>query len=399
MYFIEIDDKNECVGFFSDGKLTFSQPVYEQYTRTWKYSPPMRDHNHIEYAYLYTGQKDLDIFCPIHLRERWSHLNKKMHAFMKSFITSKVNLEQSCIFDLLPEKFMTDFLNTKLEITKNIFQTVSKPINYDHLLDTTKMLEDIKSQEVKVNLFLAKEESYKTKVRTFYNNIRNMRNSVSYNLFGTKTGRLTTEKGSFPILTLDKDLRKYIEPNNDLFVELDYNAAELRTLLALLGKPQPREDIHEWNIKNLLEGNITREEAKKRVFSWLYNPTSEDSVLNQVYNREAIKEKYWNGTTITTPFQREVESDEYHSINYILQSTTSDLFLEQAVKVNQILETRRSFVAFLLHDSIILDFKQEEKREILNIIKKFQDTRLGKYKVNVKMGKNFGDMKAVKWTQ
>ena len=258
---------------------------------------------------------------------------------------------------------------------------------------------EIKSQEVKVNLFLAKEESYKTKVRTFYNNIRNMRNSVSYNLFGTKTGRLTTEKGSFPILTLDKDLRKYIEPNNDLFVELDYNAAELRTLLALLGKPQPREDIHEWNIKNLLEGNITREEAKKRVFSWLYNPTSEDSVLNQVYNREAIKEKYWNGTTITTPFQREVESDEYHSKNYILQSTTSDLFLEQAVKVNQILETRRSFVAFLLHDSIILDFKQEEKREILNIIKKFQDTRLGKYKVNVKMGKNFGDMKAVKWTQ
>ena len=54
-------------------------------------------------------------------------------------------------------------------------------------------------------------------------------------------------------------------PQNDWFLELDYNAAEVRTLLALSGKDQPEEDIHEWNIKNIYDGDLTREEAKRKI--------------------------------------------------------------------------------------------------------------------------------------
>ena len=119
--------------------------------------------------------------------------------------------------------------------------------------------------------------------------------NLKYDIFGTKTCRLTTKKHSFPILTFPKKYRSIVKPNNDLFVELDYNAAELRMLLALSGKEQPSEDIHDWNVSNVYQNSLTREAAKKRIFAWLYNPKSKDKLSNKAYDRNSILKKYYNG--------------------------------------------------------------------------------------------------------
>jgi hypothetical protein len=260
------------------------------------------------------------------------------------------------------------------------------------------MLEDIKYRPVNIDFSSLKRETYREKNRTLFKKLKSMKNRVSYNLFGTKTGRLTVEKGYFPVLTLDKNQRKYIRPNNDLFVEIDINGAEIRTLLALLDRKQPEVDIHDWNAQNVFKG-ASREDAKKRFFAWLYNPNSEDVLSSRVYDRESIKEKYWDGQTVKTPFSRNIEADEYHSVNYILQSTSSDICLEQSRKVFDFLKEKRSKIAFLMHDSIIIDFCSEERYFIKEIIELFQNTRFGRYKTNVKIGKNFGDMRDLKWKQ
>ena len=88
------------------------------------------------------------------------------------------------------------------------------------------------------------------KVRNFIKHNKNTFPYVVYDPFKSKTGRLVT-KNSFPILTMDKNYRKILKPNNDWFIEFDFNAAELRVLLGLLGKEQPQEDLHEWNKKNV----------------------------------------------------------------------------------------------------------------------------------------------------
>ncbi|MFM7851417.1 MAG: hypothetical protein ACKO96_05720, partial [Flammeovirgaceae bacterium] len=87
---------------------------------------------------------------------------------------------------------------------------------------------------------------------------------IKYDIFGTKTGRLSTIPRSFPVHQLDKEFRNVLKPTNDWFLELDFNGAELRTFLALAGKPQPKVDIHDWNVENIFNGSIDREEGKKK---------------------------------------------------------------------------------------------------------------------------------------
>ena len=109
-------------------------------------------------------------------------------------------------------------------------------------------------------------------------------------------------------------------------------------LLALLGKEQPAEDLHEWNLKNVYRGIGTRDKAKERIFAWLYNPQSKDYLSGRLYERGKILQEHWDGMQVTTPFHRVIEADEKHALNYLIQSTTADLVLRQMITMNQLLK-------------------------------------------------------------
>ena len=180
-----------------------------------------------------------------------------------------------------------------------------------------------------------------------------------------------------------------------MYVEIDFNAAELRTLLALCGKKQPKGDIHEWNAKNVFRSS--RKDAKERIFAWLYNPDSKDYLANQSYDRTAVKEKYWDGKIVATPFGRKIEADEFHALNYLIQSTTADMVLRQVIKIHDLLKNSKSYVAFVVHDSLVIDLAKEDKGLLEEIFDTFAKTDLGTFAISVQAGKNFGNMKEVKW--
>jgi len=50
-------------------------------------------------------------------------------------------------------------------------------------------------------------------------------------------------------------------------------------------------------------------------------------------------------------------------------------------------------VAFTIHDSLVLDFNLFDKGMVEGLVEEFSNTELGKFKVNVSGGKNFGNMK------
>ena len=63
------------------------------------------------------------------------------------------------------------------------------------------------------------------------------------------------------------------------------------------------------------------------------------------------------------------------------------------IKLSNYLEGCKSHVAFPIHDSVVLDFSTEDKEKLGEIINLFSNTELGKFKVNVSVGTNFGNLK------
>jgi len=388
--FQALDDKHECVGVYADGKLWF-EDTPDDLTQSWKYSGTFTDKD-VEYAWIYCGGKSLDEACPEHLSEQWERVQRKMRAYMKSFDIGKIDFDDHCFFDLVPHDFLMEFCEVKNRITEHIFETHERPENYDYMNAAEKLLFKIKYTDLKLSNIDGRSLFLSTHLRVPAQQLLKGPSRINYNLFGTITGRLSTHPKSFPILTMRKELRKLIKPHNDWFISLDYNGAELRTLLALSGQEQPEGDIHEWNIKNIFKDpQMPRDEAKTMFFAWFYNPDS-DHIQTNYYDREKVLAKYYDGDYISTIFGRHIRVSDWKAFNYLIQSTAADLVIDRALAIEKLLENRKSSISHIVHDEIVIDFALED-RDLLHEIKNtFATNRLDTFVVNMSAGQNYYDL-------
>jgi hypothetical protein len=390
MIFQAIDDKTECIGVYVDGKLHFDN-FPSNLTKTWKYTGSIKDEN-VEYAWLYSNGGSLADNCSEELKNDLARVQKKMAAFYKSFKIAKIDLNEHCIFDLVPHDFLLDFCEVKNRITEHVFENFEKPDNYDHLARVQKLIHKIKYQKLNLSMdncrALFTSTSNRIKAKELLNNYR----YIDYNLFGTVTGRLTTCRDSFPILTMKKELRQLVKPTNDLFVSLDYNGAEVRMLLELCGHEQPKEDIHAWNIVNVFKDEtLSRDLAKIDFFAWLYNPES-DAITSNIYDREKVLDKYYDNGYISTPYGRKIKVEKRKALNYLIQSATSDKVLDRAVCIDKMLEGRKSFISHIVHDEIVIDYHDEDRSMIGSIKEMFEQDWLA----NITAGKDYYNLNELK---
>jgi len=394
MLFQVLDDKEDCLGIYSEDKFYYGS-LRDSFTRTWDWSPHL-DGKDYEFARIYTNGKTLDEACPEHLTNRYNIYKNKIKAFIKSASIAKINVSDICLFDIIPEQHLMHWCQVKNEICDYVFDNYDKPANHKFLSDLSEMVHEISNREVKINhnkLFSYAPNDYKAK--TLWKKFGGQESWINYNIWGTKTGRLSTKEDSFPILNLKKQIADVVVPTNNMFIQFDFNGAEIRTLLSLSGKEQPKEDIHNWNIQNIYRGIGTREKAKQRFFAWLYNSKSEDFLTNKFYDRDKILKKYYSGGYVYTPKGRKIESDDFHALNYLLQSVSSDNCLEQAIKINKFLRGRQSFVHSVVHDSITIDFHKDDKDIVSQLQEIFEDTSLGIFPSSMYFSKNYKDFEEV----
>ena len=391
MIFQILDDKRDCLGLFSNGEFYYGH-IKRSFEKTWDWSPHLSDDDY-QYARIWCGGKSLEEACPEHLADRLEIHKKRVKNFVKAAAVAKINISDICLFDIIPEQALLHWCQVKNDICEYIFENYTKPANHKFMIDLSKLVYDISNNPVVLNqnlLFNYQKTDYKAK--SLWKSFGGKTSHISYDIYGSVTGRLTTKANSFPILNLKKDIADIVLPKNDAFIQFDFNGAEVRTLLSLSGQPQPKEDIHEFNAKIL---KCSRDQAKKKFFAWFYNPNKKNEQLESIYKRKDVLVKHRVENTITTPFGRKIETDDFHALNYLLQSTSSDNCLGQAIKINKFLNGRKSFVHSVVHDSITIDFDKHDRDLITQIRQIFEDTRLGHFKSSMHIGKNYRDMEEV----
>ena len=347
--------------------------VIETYNLAWKHSPMLDDE---KYKYLYLLAKQDDLSSYTQDPESFKMYTEKMKAHQKAAIAAKVNLNEECFFDLIPTHQLVKWFSLKQSALNNLKKNTQFESDYEILHKAHVLTTNISREQIKY---------------------KNLKGRVLYNIFGSATGRLTTLRESVPVMTMKKEERTFLEPNNDVFVEMDLNAAEARTLLALSGIEQPVQDIHEWLMKNVYKTSLSREKAKIKLFSWLYNFSSTDKELDKFFSRQIFRDFYCaEQSVLTTPYGRKLKVDERKAQNYLLQSTTSDIVIENAYKIMKMLKDKKTKIAFTLHDSIILDVCRSEAHILPDVKHKFESTRWGSFLTICKIGTNFGDLRELK---
>jgi hypothetical protein len=389
MLFQTLDNKRECYAIYCDGEL-YHYPNNLQLSETWDWT--CHAPRNVDAAQIWCRGKSLQEVCPDSLKPRLEQATRKGKAFLKAMKTSRVSLGDVCFYDFVPKNFLLDYCQIKNDITQHVFDTYQKPKNYNFLISLVEMLDDIAQRDVTYDhRNLSSLSALEHKRALEYSSAKN----ILYNPWGSVTGRLTTKSSSFPILTLPRVLRPGLKPTNDLFVELDYNSAEMRTAFSLSNLAQPSGDIHDYLKQEVFKDKYERDQVKQKVFAWLYNPKARNKKLQQFLNKDNILHEYYNGHSVETPFNRSIEVAEEKALNYLIQSTTSDLFLTQAIKVFNILSDSNSHIAFCIHDSLVIDMSRSDQHLMQEIMSLFSDTSFGHFKTNISIGKDYGNMRKI----
>ena len=396
MVFQIMDNKKDCFGVYTNGKFIYDR-IPANVDSTWGYSSYLKD-RYIQYAVLWTQGSSISDICPEHLKKRWETAERKIKAHFKSLHTAMIKQDDVCFFDVVPEKQLQHYFEIKNEICEWIFASLDKPTHYRLLHDSYVTTYNIAKRPLSINKHkLFKYSKIDAKARHLWKWLQhNPHPTVNYDLFGSVTGRITTKVGSFPIMNLKRELKDIVEPKWDCFLELDFNAAEIRTMISLMGQEQPQEDIHEWNIKNIFKQDINRAQAKQKFFAWLYNSENK-TIDSEFYSKEALVDKHYIEGKIQTPFGRRTVCDRFHALNYLLQSASSDNCLDRVNKIERFLRGRKSYVAFTIHDCCIIDLHRDDRHLIPQLKQIFEDTKLGQFMSSCHIGKNYGDMKSFTW--
>lgn len=318
----------------------------------------------------------------IHQKEDWKEILSEQDKINCCTIERKINAHINANRNIkfhsmssIPENMLFNFLLFKEKSSELTMENYTIPSCYETLLRNNQIIDIIKSNKINLDRNILKENdlSYKKEI-------------IDYDIFGTVTGRVSTKEGTIPFLSLKKELRAIFLPAKKYFVSFDFNGAELRTLYALLGKNQPKEDIISTLSKYF--PNKERNEIKKEIYHFIYSNGSTKTLSKEI-NFEFLYNKYYNDVFVETPYKRQIASDQFHAINYLVQSTLNDLVFEQIYKVYKKYNIK---IFASLHDEFI--FEADSLDFLCDIKKTFSETRFGEFPVKIKIGdKNLFDMK------
>lgn len=286
---------------------------------------------------------------------------------------------------IMPERIHRAFVKSVLEQVTVAMSTIQKHYYEDTWVPGNAVLESLQPIKIDPRLWLAlmhKGDGNINALETFEPNADGYADPIKYNRFGTKTGRLTVEKGPM-ILTINKEFRSIFTSSYDdgRIMMLDFAALEVRVLLYEAGKRCDDVDLYGSIAKDL---GYPRDMVKIAVISELYGSSKfalgkqlqiEGKELNAFVKRiknyfnvnellQRIKTQFINDGFIVNRYGRKILVDEPLDnifVAHYAQSSGADVVMTGFSHVVKHLSIDAPKVKplCLIHDALFLDVPKE----------------------------------------
>lgn len=244
------------------------------------------------------------------------------------------------------------------------------------------------------------------KLFTPRNSLYNIKDNItytSYNLYNA-TSRPTNAFNSVNYAAIPKTVehRKCFRPQNDYFVELDFDGYHLRLLCDQIDYELTSESAHKQLARLYFDKQeITDEEysqAKQINFQAIYGKIPEQHAFLKIF--EDIQEyitTMWNfyeeNGEVYNPMSGKAFTKELKDMhpqklmNYMMQSLETSRNILILKEVLRYLKGKHTKIALYTYDAILFDFSKEDGKETLQEIKKIMEEG-GKYPIKFKYSKD-----------
>jgi hypothetical protein len=226
---------------------------------------------------------------------------------------------------------------------------------------------------------------------------------TDYNLYNS-TSRPTNAFNSINFAAIPKtaEHRKCFKPQNNLFVEFDFDGYHLRLLAQQINYELTQESAHkQLAYRYFGKEEITEEEynkAKQINFQAIYGRIPEEhknleifiliqDYINQMW-RMFKKDGFVCNPQSGKPFTVELpDMNPAKLMNYMMQSLETSNNISILKDILRYLKDKKSFIALYTYDSIIVDLSLEDGKQVPNSILKIME-REGKFPVKFKYNTN-----------
>jgi hypothetical protein len=246
---------------------------------------------------------------------------------------------------------------------------------------------EINGIKVDKNCFI---EHYNGKLTNPQFNLSRSKIYTQYNLY-TTTSRPSNTFNSVNFAALNKDSgeRMCYRPENDKFIEIDFQGYHPRLIGELVGFDFPK-DKNTYDVLGELLG-VDRQAAKELTFKQLYGGVWSE-YRDKPFFKDVLKytddiwDTYQYGKRLVTEnkiFIPDVEMTRSKLFNYVIQSKETSTNVDLLKLVFDLLKGKKTKLVLYTYDAFLFDYSKEDGdliQEVINILD---------YPVSIKQGKTY----------
>jgi hypothetical protein len=231
--------------------------------------------------------------------------------------------------------------------------------------------------------------------------VKESRIYTSYNLYNI-TSRPTNAFNGINFLAFNKEngSRAAFVPQNDVFVEFDFDGYHIRLIANMLGVEIPTNDSIHTVLGRMYFGKeeLTPEEyqeSKKITFRQLYNGIEDQYKELDLFREiaefiDAMWTEYKRTKRLILPNGRKLVGKEFTPqklFNYYVQCLETVNNVKKLVALKELLKDKKSKVVLVVYDSILIDYSTEDEKGLLMQIKNILES--DGYRIKAQKGYNY----------